>query len=148
MASPIAGVALVVVWNDPGEPTRTVTVIDGMQQVGESGSETETVSFTSLTPGATEVWVCTVNDDNSNTGESIQYNSNSIGGPIDRNLGFDASLFHLTGNIQSMVGNNSLAIRTIGDHMGWMIGATAITLPPVGVERSTWSSVKELYRAR
>ncbi len=144
----IAGVALVVVWEELLlEPTRTVIVIDGMQQVGESGPETETVSFTSTTTGATEAWVFTVNDDNLSSNETVSYNSNNIGGPLDRNLGFDASLLHMT-NFQSLAATNSLSISTVNDHMGWMIGATEITWPTVGVETSTWASVKELYRPR
>jgi hypothetical protein len=145
-AAPIAGVALVVVWEELVlEPTRTITVIDGMQQVGESGQETETVSFTSATTGATDVWVFTVNDDNLATNETVSYNGNNIGGPLDRNLGFDASLLKMV-NAQSLASSNSLSISTISDHMGWMIGATAITWPPVNVEASTWGSVKGLYR--
>ena len=142
----VAGVALVVVWEELIlEPTRTITVFDGMQQVGESGQETETVSFSSSTAGATEVWVFTVNDDNSATNETVSYNSNTIGGPLDRNLGFDASLLKMV-NVQSVASTNSLSINTMADHMGWMVGAAAITWPPVGVEGTTWGTVKELYR--
>jgi hypothetical protein len=145
-ATAIAGVALAVVWQDGTEPTRTVTVIDGMQQVGESGAETETVSFTSSTAGATDIYVFTVNDDNISSGETLTYNGTSIMGPLDRNLGFDASLLIRTGT--SVSGSNSLSVNTIGDHMGWMIGATEITWPPVAVEEKTWGAVKELYRSR
>ena len=145
-AAPIAGVALAVVWQDGTEPTRTVTIMDGMQQVGELGAETETVSFTSSTPGATDIYVFTVNDDNLSSGETLTYNSTSIMGPLDRNLGFDASL--LIRNGTSVAGTNSLSVNTIGDHMGWMIGATEITWPPVAVEEKTWSAVKELYKSR
>jgi hypothetical protein len=44
---PVPGVALVVVWEDAStEPIRTVTIVDGVKQVGESGSETESMMFT------------------------------------------------------------------------------------------------------
>jgi hypothetical protein len=140
----ICGVALAVVWQDPSEPARTVTIIDGMQQVGESGAETETVTFTGLPAGSTNLWLFTVYDDSTASGETVSYNGTTIGGPIDQFLGLNASLLNLSATSRS--GSNSLSIATIGDHLGWMVAATAVTLPPVGVEPETWGRTKDAYR--
>lgn len=140
----IAGVALAVVWSDPGEPTRTVTIIDGMQQVGESGPETETVIFTGMPAGSTGVWVFTVYDDSTASGETVSYNGSTIGGPIDQFLGMNASLLQMTAT--SVTGSDTLSITTGMDAMGWMIGATAVKHTIVPVERRSWGRVKNEMR--
>jgi hypothetical protein len=142
--STIAGVALAVVWQDPSEPVRTVTIIDGMQQVGESGAETETVTFAGMPSGATSLWLFTVYDDSAASGETVSYNGGSIGGPIDGFLGLNASVLQLSAT--SVSGNNTLSIATINDHMGWMVAGAAVRLPPVAVETATWGRTKASYR--
>jgi hypothetical protein len=142
--SGIAGVALAVVWQDPSEPVRTVTIIDGMQQVGESGAETETVTFAGMPSGATSLWLFTVYDDSAASGETVSYNGGSIGGPIDGFLGLNASVLQLSAT--SVSGNNTLSIATINDHMGWMVAGAAVLLPPVSVETATWGRTKASYR--
>lgn len=140
----VAGVALLVVWHDWSEPTRIVTINDGMDQLGNGGSETVGTTFDNLGDGETEVWLFTILDDAFNTGETIQYNGILIGGPIDQNLGPIASLMHLQS--ASVPGTNALSVLTGFDHMGWMIAATAVTVPAVPVSDTTWQQVKELYR--
>lgn len=140
----IAGVGLVVVWQDPSEPMRTVTIIDGMKQVGESGPETESVTFTGLPAGPTVAWTFTVYDDAAASGETVSYNGSAIGGPVDGNLGLNASVLQM--NTTSVSGNNTLAIQTGADHMGWMVAATAVDMSPVSVDATSWSRVKSLYR--
>lgn len=140
----IAGVALAVVWEDTNEPTRIVTIVDGMQQVGENGAETEFTDIANLGHGKTKVSLFTVLDDAINTGETVAYNDSIIGGPIDRNLGTLASLLELDGD--SLTGSNRISIWTGTDHMGWMIAGVEVTMPPVSLSRSTWTSVKSLYR--
>lgn len=143
----IGAVALVVIWQSGSEPYRTITVLDGMQQVGETGPETESVSFTGLPGGPTTVWLVTGYDDSTATGETVTYNGAGIGGPIDQNLGFNASLLQLSGT--STFGTNTLSI-TNGpaptDHMGWMIAATSVTPVVTGTHASTWGRLKTLYR--
>jgi hypothetical protein len=144
LAGTIPGVALAVAWEDGLEPTRLVSLIDGMQQVGEIGPETESAPFTGLGAGQTTLWLFTVYDDQTNTGEVIAYNGSGIGGPIDQNLGVIASLTRL--ETDSVDGTNTLSITTGTDHMGWMVAAASVTIPPVGVFTTTWQRVKELYR--
>ncbi len=142
--SAIAGVALAVVWEDVNEPTRLVTLMDGMKQIGANGSETQSVTFLDLGPGTTTVSLFTVLDDAVNSGEIVSYNGSAIAGPIDQNLGFLASLLRL--DTTSASGDNTVSIWTNKDHMGWMIAGISVTMPPVGVSPSTWSAVKSLYR--
>jgi len=143
----IGAVALVVIWQSGSEPYRTITVLDGMQQVGESGPETESVTFTGLPGGPTTVWLVTGYDDNTATGETVTYNLAGIGGPIDQNLGLNASLLQLSGT--SNFGTNTLSI-TNGpaptDHMGWMIAATSVTPVVTEARATTWGRIKGLYR--
>ena len=142
--STVPGVALAVVWEDALEPTRLVTLVDGMRQVGETGTETESTVFTGLGEGATTVWSFTAWDDRTNTGEMVAYNGNPIGGPIDSNLGVMASLLRLEAT--SVNGPNTLSISTNLDSMGWLLAATAVTAPPLAVRTLTWQQVKALYR--
>jgi hypothetical protein len=146
MGSPVivAGVGLVVVWeNASTEPIRTVTIVDGVKQVGENGSETESMMFASMPAGSTTVWVFTTDDDAS-SGETVSYNSTNIGGPLDGNLGLNASVLQMTG--VSVVGSNTLSISTFSDHLTWVLGATAVDQGSVPTEESTWGKIKSLYR--
>lgn len=139
----IAGVTLVVVWSDPAAAIRTITIVEGMQQVGEAGPETESATFTGLPGGATTAWLFTVYDDASASGEVVAYNGTAIGGPIDQGLGFSATLLQLSAT--SVSGNNTLAITTGSDHMGWMIAATAVDIPPTGALPFTWGRIKDTF---
>lgn len=140
----VAGVALLVVWHDWSEPTRIITINDGMLQVGADGAGPEVTTFENLGVGETDVWLFTILDDDANTGEVIDYNGATIGGPIDQNLGPLASLFRLDST--STNGTNTLLVDTVTDHMGWMVAATAVVMPPVPVTATTWQRVKQLYR--
>lgn len=140
----IAGVALLVVWTDPAEPFRTVWVQDGMQQVGESGAETENIVFTGVVPpGPTTAWVFTVYDDAPTTNEAVLYNGSTIGGPLVANLGLNASILSL--NTISGASPNTLSISTVTDHLGWVVGALVIDPPPVPVESVTWGEIKSRH---
>jgi hypothetical protein len=140
----VAGVAMVVVWQDINEPTRMVTLMEGMRQIGDVAFETETVQFQNQGSGDAEVSIFTILDDEVNTGETIAFNGSNIGGPIDQNLGYLSSLLHLSAT--SMTGDNSLSIHTQTDQMGWMLATISVTMPPVSTTRSSWSAMKALYR--
>ena len=49
-----------------------------------------------------------------------------------------------TGMVGVDATTNALSISTIGDHMGWMIGAVKSLSPPVNVEPTTWSRIRQL----
>lgn len=140
----IAVVALVVVWRHPNEPNRTIAVFDGMKQVGENGPETESVVFSSLPAGPTTAWVVTSGDDNAASGESVTYNGSNIGGPLDQGLGFSASMLQMS--TTSTSGNNTMAITTGADHMGWMIAAVSVTPAVTPTRPSSWGRIKALYQ--
>lgn len=141
---PVAGVALVVVWEDAStQPTRTVTIVDGVKQVGESGAETELMTFATVPAGSTDVWVFTTDDDAS-LGETIHYNGTNIGGPLVGNLGLNASVLKMNGF--SVIGPDTLSITTQTDHLTWVLGATAVKPVPVPTEKSSWGKVKGRFR--
>lgn len=140
----VAGVALAVIWQDINEPTRMVTLVEGMRQIGNIAFETETVQFPNQGSGDAEITIFTILDDALNSGETIAYNGNHIGGPIDQNLGYLSSLIRL--NTTSLSGDNALSIHTQTDHMGWMLAGVSVTMPPVGTTPSSWSAMKALYR--
>lgn len=136
MGSLIAGVGLVVVYNDPNaSPNTIVTIMDGSQQLGEGLTipETETIQFMNLIAGPTTIYNFTTFDDNADTGETVKYNGNTIGGPIDQSLGFDATLLQMSAT--SIAGNNSLSL-TNGpatpnvDHMFWVFAASIVVPEP------------------
>lgn len=139
----VAGVGLAVVWEHAvTEPIRTVTIVDGVKQVGEGGAETESMTFTTLPAGSTTVWVFTTDDDAS-MGESVTYNGANIGGPLIGNLGLNASVLQMTGT--SAPGSNTLSISTLTDHLTWVLGATSIDQLPVPTSRKTWGEIKFLF---
>jgi hypothetical protein len=140
----VAGVGLVVVWeNAATEPVQTVTIVDGVKQVGEGGAETESMIFTSVPAGGTTVWVFTTDDDAS-IGETVSYNLSNIGGPLIGNLGLNASVLKMTG--VSGAGPDTLSISTVTDHLTWVLGATAVGQAPVSTSQTTWGRIKSLYR--
>jgi hypothetical protein len=102
------------------------------------------MTFTGLPAGSTTVWVFTTDDDAMTTNETVAYNGTNIGGPLVANLGLNASVLQMAG--LSVSGANTLAITTVTDHLTWLVGATAVTLPPVGVEPSSWGTVKSSYK--
>ena len=93
--------------------------------------------------GSTTVWVFTTDDD-ATSGETVSYNSANIGGPINGNLGLNASVLKMTG--VSVSGSNTLSISTSADHLTWVLGATAVDQSTVPTSNSTWGGVKSLYR--
>ena len=144
MHTPVPATALVVVWEDLGtQPTRQVTISDGVKQVGESGAETESLIFTGMSSGNTAVWTFTTDDDAS-LGEIVAYNGSGIGGPLVGNLGLNGSVLQM--NSTSVPGSDTLSVSTTTDHLSWVLGATAVDLVTVGVEQAAWSAIKELYR--
>ncbi len=132
----LSGVALAVVYNDPGASVGTlVTIMDGSQQLGEGMtiSETETINFTNLVAGLTTIHSFTVFDDNAESGEVVSYNGSTIGGPIDQSLGLNATL--LTMSATSMAGTNALSLTTDPatpnvDHMVWALAASIVNPVP------------------
>lgn len=136
MGSLIAGVGLVAVYNDTNaSPNTIVTIMDGSQQLGEGLTipETETIQFMNLIAGPTTIYNFTTFDDNADTGETVKYNGNTIGGPIDQSLGFDATLLQMSAT--SIAGNNSLSLSTGPanpnvDHMFWVFAASIVVPEP------------------
>lgn len=143
-ANQIAGVALVVVWSDPGEPNRTISIVDGIKQVGESGPETENATFAGMPGGPTTVSIFTTADDAAASGELVKYNGTNIGGPIDQNVGLNASVLAMPAT--SLAGSNTVSIVTQNDAMAWLVAVLADTPQATPTRSETWGRIKTLYR--
>ncbi len=130
----IYGAALVVVWQDPLAPLSTVTIVDGALQVGENTPtvvDTETMTFSGLPAGQTSLYTFTVADDAAGTSEVVQYNGNTVGGPVDENLNFTmgAGASLLVMNATSVAGANTVSITSPADHFGWVFSASIVPEP-------------------
>jgi hypothetical protein len=111
------GLALAVVFSHPSLPFNRVIVNDGATEVNPSGTgDTDTTTFNAFA-GSGDLWIYTQADDAFSTNETIKFNGNLIGGPIDANLGSYASLFHF--NITALDGLNTVEIFSPGDYFGW-----------------------------
>lgn len=132
----VPGLVLSVVYGTIAGPTKQITLFDGATQVAENGNaETESITFTGLSAGPTDVSIFTISDDASGTGEQVKYNTNLIGGPIDNNLGFNASLLSNM-STTSTAGSNQLDVVSssgpglLTDHFGWLYASAVVTPVP------------------
>lgn len=128
----IPGAALAVVWSHPNAGISTVSFVDGALQVGENTptiTDTETMSFSGLPAGGTTLHLFTISDDAVGTGETIDYNNVTVGGPIDENLVLGASLISI-GNLTSQSpANNVVSVTSPNDHFGWIFSAVIVPEP-------------------
>lgn len=125
----IAGAALVVIWNDPSALNSTVTIVDGALQVGETTPDTETMTFSGMPAGNTNLQLFTVSDDMAGTNEVIKYNGSSVGGPIDENLGLGASVVSISNLTSISPANNVVSVTSPVDHFGWIVSVTIVPEP-------------------
>ncbi len=123
--------SLYVVYSDPSLPAGSVHTYEGAEHVGE-GHTTDSYSFnlTGAAAGPAYFQIVTQADDTATTGEKIFYNGNLVGGPIDNNLGPNASM------ISSPVVNNgvseTISIDTFGDWFGLHVALVTTTIPAPG----------------
>lgn len=128
----IPGAALVVVWNNPAVLNSTVTINDGALQVGENTPtivDTESMTFSGMPAGSTDLHLFTISDDAAGTNEDIKYNSVSVGGPIDENLGLGASVVSLANLTSTSPANNVVSVTSSADHFGWIASVAIVPEP-------------------
>jgi hypothetical protein len=128
----ISMATLAVVYSAPSLPTSTATIIDGMTYVGNTHPETESINIAGLPAGSNKIFAATYLDDNNNppgsTGETVTFNSSTIGGPLDKNLFLNGSLLQMTGT-SGGAANTPMSISTQSDEFGWTLAATLTTVP-------------------
>lgn len=123
--------SLHVVYSHASLPMGSVHTYEGAEHVGE-GHTTDSYSFNLANAAAGPAYfqMVTQADDTSTTGEQIFYNGNLVGGPIDQNLGPNASM------ISSPVVNNgvseTISINTYGDWFGMHVALVTTTIPAPG----------------
>jgi hypothetical protein len=101
------GLALVVVYADASLPSTRVEIADGA--IDLIGGPYSIANFSGAGAGAGRVFLHTAADNGlGQSNELIQLNGNTIGGPIDNNLGPFASLFSLP--VTTLAGANALDI--------------------------------------
>ncbi len=123
--------SLYVVYSDASLPLGSVHTYEGAEHVGE-GHTTDSYSFNLLNAAAGPAYfqMVTQADDISTTGEQIFYNGSQVAGPLDANLGPNASF------ISAPVVNNgvseNIAINTFGDWFGMHVALVTTTIPAPG----------------
>lgn len=123
--------SLYVVYSDATLPFGSVHTYEGAEHVGE-GHTTDSYSFglAGASAGPAYFQIVTQADDTGTSGEQIFYNGNLVGGPIDNNLGPNASM------ISSPVVNNgvleTISIDTFGDWFGLHVALVTTTIPAPG----------------
>ncbi len=134
------GVTLLVIYSDPSLPDQNVTVNDNPADLHPQGSSvTFTETYKNSIAGIGDLWIHTDADNGTTsptgadfgadqTGETISLNGQVIGGPIDANLGYAASLFHFT-NLNANNNKNTVSIMSPGDWFDWNL--TVFTTPAI-----------------
>lgn len=123
--------SLHVVFSHASLPAGSVHTYEGAEHVGE-GHTTDSYTFSLLNAAAGPAYfqMVTEADDASTTGEEIFYNGTKVAGPLDANLGPNAS------RISAPVVNNgvaeNIAINTYGDWFGMHVALVTTTLPTPG----------------
>jgi len=118
----VFGAALVIVYSNPANPSVEVRINDGAESMCNT---TATTTFSGVVRGRGKLIIFTEADDPGETGETIEFNSVVVGGPIDANLGPFASLFTLP--VATVFGTNNASITTLNDLFGWHL---AILISP------------------
>jgi hypothetical protein len=119
------GLALSVVFSDTSLPEALLVLNKGALEINR-GDIDQTIHTT--VAGSSELWIYTQADNlGGETGETIDLNGETVGGPINNNLGTFASLFHLD-SFSSIDGNNIVSINSPHDFMGWNLSMLKTTL--------------------
>lgn len=122
------GAALAVVYNDPTLPLGDVAIHDGGIELSEvfQLEQGQTV-FNGFAANPGKLSVFTVGDDNSSSNERLDFNSSTVGGPFDGNLGSAASLVHAS--VQTTGGADVVDMYAHGDHMAWQVAMLQSAVP-------------------
>jgi hypothetical protein len=140
-ANQISGVGLLVIYMDPLQPLSTITVNAGVLSMGTGGNpnvQSTTFAGPLIGAGAGRLSLLTLADDTFTSGEQIRFNGTPIGGPIDANLGINASVFNF--NVTTVGGGNDVATMTSqGDIFGWHVAVLQSPVPEPGC--LAWGSV-------
>jgi hypothetical protein len=139
--------SLHVVYSHASLPTGSVHTYEGAEHVGE-GHTTDSYSFNLANAAAGPAYfqMVTQADDTGTTGEQIFYNGNLVGGPIDQNLGPNASM------VSSPVVNNgvneTISINTYGDWFGMHVALVTTTIPAPGMLAAAPIAALAAFRRR
>ena len=118
------GLSLMVVYSSPSASANgQVQVLLGANDVCGASPCSVTDQFTGFGAGSGTLFIRTGADDDAQSGETINLNGTTVGGPIDQNLGAYASLFQIgVSNIDT--GTNSININSpYGDEFDWQLAA-------------------------
>ena len=116
------GLTLIVVYSSPSAPAGgEVQILLGANDVCGVSTCSVASQFTGFTAGSGELFIRTGADDTSSTGEMINLNGTTVGGPIDQNLGPYASLFQIP--VSVVTGTNTIGINSFGDEFDWSLAA-------------------------
>ena len=125
-ANQMAGAGLLVIYSDPTLPTSTITVNHGVLLLGPgntSASTTFSESSATIPAGIGSLSILTFADDAQTSGETVQFNGITIGGPLDANLpgGGSASVLNFSKVTTLGGGLDQTTVSTTGDIFGWHV---------------------------
>lgn len=143
----IFGVSLAVVYSHASLGLGRVVLNDGAHELGESGAESGSTTFGGFSAGPGVLSLFTQADNASGeTGETIDFNGSTVGGPIDGNIGDFASLFNI--NVNTIAGDNTATIHTGADHFGWQVAMLSSPVPEPGTMAAIGVGLAALARRR
>ncbi len=121
------GLAMAVVFSNPSLPAATVYINDGAIDICGSACTASTTFAGVGSTGAGTLWIHTLADNAlGESNEQINFNSGTVGGPIDANLGEYASLFKLP--VTTIAGTNTAQITSPqNDRFGWDLAVLVST---------------------
>ncbi|MEA2552887.1 MAG: hypothetical protein QOJ65_1063 [Fimbriimonadaceae bacterium] len=112
------GLALAIVYSDPSLALGRVSIADGV--VGIDENHDGAAHFSGFGAGPGKLSIYTEADNNGETGEVVSFNGTAVGGPIDANLGDNASI--LSFDVLTVAGANTAGITSPGgDYFGWHV---------------------------
>ena len=112
------GSALVVVYQNPSEPSREIIINDGAESID---SATSTTTFSGVSPGSSKLLLFTEADNAGGNSESVTFNGIVVAGPGDifhANQGPYATLLNIP--VTTVSGINTASVYSDGDSLfGW-----------------------------
>ncbi len=122
----IFGASLFVAYSHPSLPLHEIRLNDGAEDMEGA---TSTTTFNGVAAGPARLLLFTQADDPNFTGETIRFNGNVVGGPIDGNAGNYASQFDIP--VTAVNGANTATINNVlGDEFGWHVAALVSSSVP------------------
>jgi hypothetical protein len=132
----LAGAGLLVIYSFPLLPVSTITVNHGALLLGTgnppAGANTTWAETAATIPaGIGNMSILTFADDPANSGETILFNGNNVGGPLNSNLpgGGSGSVLNFSNLATLGGGNDQVSVTSTGDIFSWHVAVLQSRVP-------------------